>query len=163
MVDGEYDDCDNGLWIQVKRDSNFRISETDCIKNSGGKKKDCYSLLLSDLSDRINSDEAQMEQVNTCIESASVFYMQKTDKDMTKCMSYAACNKNCDTNCDWPSIAPTQPPASSTMEPAVEPPNEDPIPQEDLPDYNDLDYEFSCGVDGDDTKCTISKLDAIQN
>ena len=83
-------------------------------KKSGGKKKDCYFLLLSDLANRIKGDDAQMAKVNACLESASVFRMQNSDKDMTKCMSYRSCNKDCDGGCDWPSGTTTSTTTTST-------------------------------------------------
>ena len=169
MMDGEYDDCNNGLWIQVKRDADFRDAASDCWKKSGSKKKDCYFLLLSDFAKRIKGDDAQMEKVNACLESASVFRMQNNDKDMTKCMSYKSCNIDCDGGCDWPSGATTTTTSTtittttstttsttSTEPPPVVPLHEDLIPDADLPDYNNSDCEFTCGIDGDDTKCTIT-------
>ena len=114
MTGGEYENCNSGLWIQVKRDADFRDSDTDCVKKSGGKKKDCYFLLLSDFANRIKGDDPQMKKVNACLESASVFRMQNSDKDMTKCMSYTSCNKDCDGGCDWPSGTTTSTTTTST-------------------------------------------------
>jgi len=165
LTAGEYDDCDKGLWIQIKRDSSKRDSDTDCVKKIGSKKRDCYNFLLSDFMKRIEGDDAQMEKVNACIESSSVFRMQNSDKDMTKCMSYKSCDKKCDEDCDWPSVATTMQTTTeatagtttgtATGTATVEPFHEDLIPDVDLPDFNNFDYDFTCGLDGDDTKCTI--------
>ena len=170
LVDGEYDTCDNGLWIQVLRDNAFRDAATDCVKSVNKKKKDCYLLLLNDLSGRINGDDSQMEKVNACLESATVFQMQDSAKDMTKCMSYKACNIHCSTtgeDCVWPSdetttsttttttTTTTTSTTTTTTSTTPELLHPDLIPDASLPDFNNLACQFTCGVDGDETKCTL--------
>ena len=98
-----------------------------------------------------------MEKVNTCIENATMFFMTNPDinnmeYDMTKCMSYKACKK---WPLNWPSVSSSEP--SVTTPPVTEPPSTEVtvttvapmlpelIPDPNLPDFNNLNYEFACG------------------
>ena len=96
----------------------------------------------------------QMEKVNACFENATLVRITDADiidmeRDMTKCMSYKACKKSTSVE-NWPTDSPittttTTSTSTLTTTTTTEPDTIAPelIPDPNLPDFNDLNYDFN--------------------
>ena len=144
---------------------------TDLMNNK--KTKDFYYLQLQNVNEFYYSDdEEQMKKYYKCLTSAKVYRVKnddtKIEKDYTKCVAYKACKKEPNWSCGWSCPTTTSEPTpettpESTPEPTPEStPEPTLIPPADpsLPDYNNLDYTFTC-EDSDEVenkfqKCTLS-------
>lgn len=137
-------DCsknDRGLWIQVKRDAEFR--ESDLMNKK--KTRDSYYLHVQNVSGF--GESADLESINKCLKSGNVYRMKENvdddTSDMTKCMSY----KKCEKDLDWGSFGQQDSTQPVTIQPVTPPSDIDwsTIPPPDLDfDFNNLDYEIEC-------------------
>ena len=142
-----------GLFMQLRKDASNVEQDRDDFMNKS-RKRDFYYLQFLGIQRAINQlgiDEAELHQ---CFGKANVKRVDYNGKasDHTKCLSYTMCDKEMDWGPDV-TVEPTTSAATTkstttkdTVDPTVKP--TDSVEPDDLPDYNNMNYNFSC--DGSD-------------
>ena len=70
----EFETCKKGIWIQIKKDDEFRGDGIgDCL-DGGSKKKDCFYLLLSGIG-TLDATAEQDAQVGFQCDASSIQYL----------------------------------------------------------------------------------------
>jgi len=70
----EFETCKKGIWIQIKKDDDFRGDGIgDCL-DGGSKKKDCFYLLLSGIG-TFDATAEQDAQVGFQTDASSIQYL----------------------------------------------------------------------------------------